>query len=185
MDFKKLQIGTLVALCLVAICLSVIATRISMVAIDSQQNQTPTPTQSQIPTPTETATITAMVERVNASVVKISATEPADFVLNSVHWRPKSSREQEGRYDLGTGVVIDAVNGYVVTVQHVIRESKGIVVTLYDGRDFEATEVGYDSPTDIAVLKIETDNLQALTFGDSDKVQVGDSGLSTYWGTGS
>ena len=180
---NKLHIGALVALCLVAISLSVVAISISIIAITSLQKQTPAPIQTQTPDPTpnqfpgstESNTIAPMVERVKAAVVNISASEPAPSVLNADQWRPQKSPEQQGRHDLGSGVVIDAENGYIVTNQHVIHDSKGIFVTLYDGRDFEAAEVGHDPLTDIAVLKIETGNLQELDFADSDNVQVGDS----------
>lgn len=183
MALNKLHIGALVALCLVAISLSVVAISISIIAITSLQKQTPAPIQTQTPNPTpnqfpgstESNTIAPMVERVKAAVVNISASEPAPSVLNTDQWRPQKSPEQQGRHDLGSGVIIDAKNGYIVTNQHVIHESRGIVVTLFDGRDFEAVEVGHDPLNDVAVLKIESDNLHALAFADSDRVQVGDS----------
>jgi len=76
---------------------------------------------------------------------------------------------------VGSGVVISP-NGYIVTNNHVIEGAvdQGIQVTLYDKRQFEATVVGRDPSTDLAVLKIPVDNLSAITIGDSDQIEVGE-----------
>jgi Do/DeqQ family serine protease len=75
---------------------------------------------------------------------------------------------------LGSGVIVDAARGYVLTNNHVVGGADAITVTLQDGRDFKATLVGTDPATDIAVLKIDADHLQALPLADSSTVQVGD-----------
>jgi Do/DeqQ family serine protease len=74
----------------------------------------------------------------------------------------------------GSGVIVDAKNGYVLTNNHVVRNADLIEVTLRDKRRFKAKLVGTDQATDVAVLKIAPDNLIAVPFGDSDKSEVGD-----------
>ena len=76
---------------------------------------------------------------------------------------------------LGSGFVVDAENGYVVTNHHVIeRAGKTITVKFYDGRQFDAELVGSDEATDIAVLRIEAEGLTELPLGDSSAARVGD-----------
>lgn len=75
----------------------------------------------------------------------------------------------------GSGVVIDAEKGYVVTNFHVIRDAAAVDVTLADGRKIDQVRiVGYDVLTDLAVLQIAADKLIAAEWGDSDKLEVGD-----------
>jgi serine protease Do len=74
----------------------------------------------------------------------------------------------------GTGWVIDSGNGYVVTNYHVIEDGQKITVVLHDGREFEAKVVGSDSLSDVAVLKIQATDLEALPVGDSTTQEVGD-----------
>nr|WP_132147153.1 Do family serine endopeptidase [Luteibacter rhizovicinus] len=75
---------------------------------------------------------------------------------------------------LGSGVVVDAAKGYVLTNHHVVGSADDITVTLQDGRDFKAKLVGSDADTDIAVLQIDADRLQALPLADSSQLRVGD-----------
>jgi Do/DeqQ family serine protease len=75
---------------------------------------------------------------------------------------------------LGSGVIVDAAKGYVLTNNHVVGGADAITVTLQDGRDFKAKLVGADPDTDIAVLQIDADKLEALPLADSSNVQVGD-----------
>jgi serine protease Do/serine protease DegQ len=74
----------------------------------------------------------------------------------------------------GSGVIVDAARGLVITNHHVIREAQEIVVLLKDRRVFKAQLVGSDPGTDIAVLRIPAENLTAIRVGDSDAVNVGD-----------
>ena len=78
------------------------------------------------------------------------------------------------RSSAGSGVIIDARRGHVVTNHHVIDDADKIVVTLEDRREFEAELIGTDQATDIALLKIDGDDLQALPLGNSDELSVGD-----------
>ena len=74
----------------------------------------------------------------------------------------------------GAGVIIDADEGHIVTNHHVIEDADEITVTLQDRRQFEAELLGSDPGTDIALLKIDAEDLQALALGDSDALAVGD-----------
>lgn len=75
---------------------------------------------------------------------------------------------------LGSGVVIDAGEGLVLTNHHVIKDGDRLIVRLYDGREIDATLVGSDESTDIAVLRIEADGLVEASMGDSDALRVGE-----------
>jgi serine protease Do len=74
---------------------------------------------------------------------------------------------------LGSGVIV-GTNGYILTNNHVVDGATDIKVFLHDKREFTAKVVGRDPKTDIAVLKIDAENLSAIPLGDSSKVQVGD-----------
>ncbi len=74
---------------------------------------------------------------------------------------------------VATGIVIDA-KGLIVTNNHVIDGAQRITVSLADGRSFSATVVGGDSSTDLAILRIQADNLAPAVLGDSSQLQVGD-----------
>jgi Do/DeqQ family serine protease len=74
----------------------------------------------------------------------------------------------------GSGVIVDAKNGYIVTNRHVIENASEITVTLLDDRHFQATVVGSDEGTDIAVLKVHEPHLQEMPLGDSSHLEVGD-----------
>src|SRR5690606_31241292 len=74
---------------------------------------------------------------------------------------------------LGSGVIVDT-EGHILTNHHIIEGADEILVLLNDGRDAEATLVGIDVETDLAVLKISLDNLTAIQRGDPSKARVGD-----------
>jgi len=73
----------------------------------------------------------------------------------------------------GSGVIISS-DGYIVTNDHVIKGAESIEVMLNDNREFEATVVGKDPTTDLALLKIQSSNLPYLSFGNSDSLQIGE-----------
>ena len=75
---------------------------------------------------------------------------------------------------MGSGVILDAANGYVVTNSHVVDRADKILVTLKDRRQVTATLVGADTQTDVAVLKIAADHLASIPIGSSKGLQVGD-----------
>jgi len=74
----------------------------------------------------------------------------------------------------GSGFIISA-DGYILTNYHVIEDSSSITVSLYDGTAYDATLVGYDSSNDIAVIKVDAQNLTPVVIGNSDQMYVGDS----------
>ena len=82
---------------------------------------------------------------------------------------PKKWKEQS----LGSGVIV-STDGYIITNNHVVEQADEIRVTLFDKRSFKAKIIGADTKTDIAIVKIEADNLRAAQWGDSDKLQVGE-----------
>ena len=75
---------------------------------------------------------------------------------------------------LGSGVVVDAANGYIITNAHVIENAKEITVTAQDDHEFKAEMVGADQGSDVAVLKLTQGKLPAVALGDSTKLEVGD-----------
>jgi serine protease Do/serine protease DegQ len=75
---------------------------------------------------------------------------------------------------LGSGVIVDAKKGYILTNNHVIANADEIAVNLSDGRSLKATLVGTDPETDIAVIKVEPESLVQVQMADSDKLRVGD-----------
>jgi Do/DeqQ family serine protease len=87
---------------------------------------------------------------------------------------PEQQQRMRETQASGSGVIVDARQGYVVTNNHVVENADVVEVTTKDNRRFRARLVGRDPDTDIAVLKIEPTNLTALEFGDSDRLEVGD-----------
>ena len=78
------------------------------------------------------------------------------------------------RQSAGSGVIIDAARGFVLSNHHVVARAESVMVTLKDNRRFEAEILGSDPGTDIALLRIEAEDLTALQVGDSDALEVGD-----------
>ncbi len=88
--------------------------------------------------------------------------------------RRKENKTKRKVTSLGSGFIIDPA-GYVVTNNHVIADADEITVILNDGREFPAKLIGHDPKTDLALLKIDSkEPLPSVSFGDSDKVRVGD-----------
>ncbi len=87
---------------------------------------------------------------------------------------PEPSEPQAG---MGSGVIIDA-QGYLLTNNHVVEQAQKIMVQLADGRKASAEVVGTDPDTDLALLKIKLDKLPVIVWGNSDKLQVGESVLA-------
>lgn len=85
-----------------------------------------------------------------------------------------SAPRERVEQSLGSGVIVDASKGYVLTNNHVIAGADRITVTLQDGRSMRATVIGSDPATDIAVLRIPAQHLSALPVADSSRLQVGD-----------
>lgn len=113
---------------------------------------------------------------VNISVKTRSAIEDNPLFRDPFFRRFFEFPDQAARPErsAGSGVIVDAGKGYVVTNYHVIKDAQQVLVTLKDRRQFQAKLVGTDPGTDIALLKIEAKNLRALRLGDSDLLNVGD-----------
>lgn len=114
-----------------------------------------------------------LVEKVMPSVVNISArqqeAEDSPEVQNNLVFG-----NQEKHFGLGSGFVLSA-DGYIATNRHVIEQADSIAVITNDQTEYQAALVGQDLQTDLALIKIEPkDKLQAVEFGDSDKIKVGD-----------
>lgn len=96
-----------------------------------------------------------------------------DFFYNQQQQRYERRRE----LSLGSGVIVHN-SGFIVTNYHVIRDAEEILVLLYDGRDALARVIGIDRETDLAVLKIELENLTAIAPAKTDNLRVGDPALA-------
>ncbi|KIO50527.1 DegQ family serine endoprotease [Nitrosospira sp. NpAV] len=113
---------------------------------------------------------------VNISVQTRSAIEDNPLFRDPFFRRFFELPDQAARPErsAGSGVIVDAAKGYVITNFHVVKDAQHVLVTLKDRRQFQAKLVGTDPGTDIALLKIEAKNLRALSLGDSDLLNVGD-----------
>ena len=122
-----------------------------------------------------------MLEKVTPAVVNISTKTHVrvsnpffdDPVFRQFFGLNGSPREQVEQ-SLGSGVIVDAAKGYILTNNHVVGGADDITVTLQDGRNVKGTLVGTDPATDVAVIKISADHLQALPIADSSALRVGD-----------
>jgi Do/DeqQ family serine protease len=126
-------------------------------------------------------TLAPVVNAVTPAVVNISVITRSPQEDNPLFRDPffrrffnLPDRPQHEEQAAGSGVIVDAAKGYVLTNHHVIKDAEQAIVTLKDRRQFRAKLVGTDPGTDIAVLQIPAQNLTALKFGDADQLQVGD-----------
>lgn len=117
-----------------------------------------------------------ILEGMKDAVVNISVTTRRGY---SITWFDElGDLNPQRRYRdvqaAGSGVIIDATRGLVITNHHVIAQARRVVITLQDRRAFDAEFLGSDPTTDIALLRIDADNLTELELGDSDALRVGD-----------
>ena len=96
-----------------------------------------------------------------------------DFFFGNRGYGQQQMPQQKAREGYGSGVIISA-DGYIVTNNHVIANADQLTVTLNDQRQFEATLVGTDPTTDIALLKDDATDLPTIPFGESDNLKVGE-----------
>jgi Do/DeqQ family serine protease len=129
-----------------------------------------------------------MLKQVNAAVVNISTfstqTQTTNPLLNDPFFKhffdtPEQPQQQQQQpqkqqQSAGSGVIVDAEKGIVLTNNHVIDNAEEILVSLIDGRSFTAKLLGKDPELDIAILQIEADNLTEVTISDSNLLEVGD-----------
>src|SRR3954465_11640827 len=118
-------------------------------------------------------TLAPLLERVTPAVVNIAVLQRSPEEQNPLLRDPFFRRffgmpdRAEPQVAAGSGVIVDAKNGYVITNNHVVKEAREILVTLKDNRRLPAKLIGADPGTDIAVLKIDPRNLAEVKFGDS------------------
>ncbi|MFA3792599.1 DegQ family serine endoprotease [Aliiglaciecola sp. SL4] len=128
----------------------------------------------------EVPTLAPMLEETTPAIVSI-AVEGTQVSRQRVpemfrHFFGGSGEQVQERpfKGLGSGVIIDAKLGYVVTNNHVVDNANEITVKLTDGRELKAKKLGADAQSDIALLQIEAEDLQAVPLANSDKLRVGD-----------
>src|SRR5581483_619018 len=130
--------------------------------------------------------LSPMIKKVSPAIVNIATRGtihekgPQNPLLDDPFFRrffdvpPESGPRERPFQSAGSGVIVDAKSGYIVTNAHVVENATEITVTLQDGRDIKAEVVGSDEPSDVAVLKVKSENLVQIPLGDSAKVEVGD-----------
>jgi serine protease Do/serine protease DegQ len=125
-------------------------------------------------------TLAPLLEKVTPAVVNIAVLQKSPEEQNPLLRDPFFRRffgvpeQSQPQIAAGSGVIVDAKNGYVMTNAHVVKDARQIQITLKDNRRLPAKLVGADAGTDIALLKVESKNLLEAKFGDSDALQVGD-----------
>ena len=123
-----------------------------------------------------------MLKQATPAVVNIAVTAKQEIqnpLLQDPFFRrffdiPEDAPQERESQAVGSGVIVDAAKGYIITNNHVIDGADSIKVRLVDDREFDAKLIGKDPETDVAVLQIKADNLKALVLADSDKLEVGD-----------
>ena len=117
-------------------------------------------------------------ELANPAVVSIIGKQDMEQTLNRDpfyrHFKDFFEVPEDFGTSLGSGVIIDSFNGYILTNNHVIKQADEITIILYDKREFIAEVIGSDKLSDLALLKIEADNLSDVKMGNSDDLKVGE-----------
>jgi serine protease DegQ len=127
-------------------------------------------------------TLAPLLRTVTPAVVNISVESRSQVMTSPLFNDPflgrlfdvPSQPEFVPQQSAGSGVIIDAENGYVLTNHHVVDNADRVVVTLADKRQIEAEIIGSDEGTDVALLRIEAPHLTAVELGDSEALEVGD-----------
>ena len=125
-----------------------------------------------------------MLERVQPAIVNISTVTNVRVRSSSPFFDdpffrryfdiPEPRQRNQKRQGLGSGVIVNAAQGLIITNSHVINQVDEINVTLKDGREYKAKLIGSDKDTDVAVIKIKAKDLTQISVGDSDRLRVGD-----------
>lgn len=122
--------------------------------------------------PDATLDFTSAAERTVNSVVHVKTQSKAQPVFNP--WADFFGYQQSPQVQLGSGSgVIISPDGYIITNNHVVEGADKLMVTLNNNKNYEATIVGRDPSTDIAVIKVDASNLPAIPWGNSDDVKIG------------
>jgi serine protease Do/serine protease DegQ len=134
----------------------------------------------------ELPTLSPMIKKVAPAVVNIATystlRQNPNPLLNDPFFRrffdvppiPRQQPQQRRQQSAGSGVIVDADKGIVMTNYHVVKGADEVMVSLVDGRHFQAEILGSDPDLDIAILKIKAEKLVELKLADSDKLEVGD-----------
>ena len=123
-----------------------------------------------------------MLETVLPGVVNIATSGSVEVNQNPMYNDPFfrhffgtiPQQKKRTQHRIGSGVIIDAEKGYIVTNNHVIANADTIYVTLKDKRKLKAELIGTDPETDVAILKVKPDNLTAIPLANSSNLRVGD-----------
>lgn len=140
----------------------------SSTTVINSDTYTPTVTSTSSSNTVEVLDVSDVVSSLRPSVVEIKT----EIVSSSYY--PFYGEQSSIAEGAGSGVIISE-DGYIVTNNHVIEDASSIEVTTYDGQTFDATLVGTDEQTDIAVLKADVTGLIPASFGDSDALEVGEA----------
>ncbi|MBT0585193.1 DegQ family serine endoprotease [Alteromonas oceanisediminis] len=128
----------------------------------------------------EVPSLAPMLEKATPAVVSIAvegtqtSRQEIPEMFRYFFGAPNEQVQERPFRGLGSGVIIDADKGYVVTNNHVVDNADKVMVKLTDGREFEAKKLGSDPQSDIALLQIDGENLSALPLANSDELRVGD-----------
>jgi Do/DeqQ family serine protease len=121
-----------------------------------------------------------IIERVAPAVVNISVSGSVS-VQNPLaqdplfrRFFPEPPDDRRDFQSAGSGVIVDARNGYILTNHHVVENADRITVTFADNRSLQAEVVGSDANSDVAVLRVESADLTEMPLGNSDQIRVGD-----------
>jgi serine protease Do len=121
-------------------------------------------------------TLAPMLQKTLPAIVNIRAI--IKLVGYDTMMQRERNKQQGPRPDkalsVGSGVIVDASNGYILTNAHVIEDAQDVTVTLSDGRHFTAKIIGMDKASDVALLQIRAKNLTAVPLGNSNDLKVGD-----------
>jgi len=139
-----------------------------------------------MPTRDGVPTLAPLIEKVVPAVVNVSVKSKEEAQDNpllkdpmlrrffDMPDRPNQRERDNVRRSVGSGIIVNAKKGYILSNHHVVDNATEITVKLKDGREFTAKKVGSDEATDVALLQVDAKDLSELPIGDSNKLMVGD-----------
>ena len=158
---------------LIAVTIFAVAVN-AVIAVNPAQTALP---EDQVPT------LAPLIKKISPAVVNISTSGKEDvqrhpffddpFFRRFFGNQPDQPRQRQTQ-SVGSGVIINAAKGYILTNSHVVSKADEIIVTLTDRRKLKARMLGHDRGTDIAVLQVEPDGLTSIEMANSEHVEVGD-----------
>jgi serine protease Do len=131
---------------------------------------------SKAATPISTS-LAPMLQKITPAVVNIRAQlKVTDLATLALLQRQNQGQmpSSDQLTSVGSGVIVDAVKGYILTNAHVVDQAESVVVTLDDGHHYTAKVIGLDKASDIAVIQIQAKGLISISIGDSNSLRVGD-----------